>query len=552
MSSMNAQDLSRFMSDGTAGAGNFLPRALAISRFPDEALVFPDSPYRSLSGREYRALSLAELDAVAEEFASFYHEHGVIPKDVIAVYLDDGIDFLIQYLALTRLGAIAAFVNGNLPASIAAPYMLRISASGAMVSADRRPKIMGLLGGENLANRVWNRDEAALASAPRPREFPFVHQDCDPVLITHSSGTTGFPKAVTAMHRAFFHGVRHRLANPQEGISRYFCALPFAHNSSVASVAEAIVRGCPLRVQGRKDARVMLEAIQEFEPHIVVAFPKQLVDMCRVGLDGYLVSSVQCWRSTGDAVHETHVRLLTAVGSTSRGDQTITGSTYIDGLGSSEMGSSLFYAQFDSSSRNHLRCVGKPQPWVTAAVLDEHSRELGANCVGRLGVKTPSLTSGYWNDSALTEKSRVNGYWITGDLVYRDAAGNYYHVDRITDAISTTEGPLYSLLAEEHILNGFPEVFDCSVYGVPDRDSHQQNAVLQVELVCGRQTTEYLLSLLDRANSYLRSQGMPSISRIVQDLRHATYVPEGVTGKVLKRKLREDDPPTAAASVRVA
>jgi len=153
MSSMNAQDLSRFMSDGTAGAGNFLPRALAISRFPDEALVFPDSPYRSLSGREYRALSLAELDAVAEEFASFYHEHGVIPKDVIAVYLDDGIDFLIQYLALTRLGAIAAFVNGNLPASIAAPYMLRISASGAMVSADRRPRSWASWG-----VRIWRTE----------------------------------------------------------------------------------------------------------------------------------------------------------------------------------------------------------------------------------------------------------------------------------------------------------------------------------------------------------------------------------------------------------
>jgi long-chain acyl-CoA synthetase len=550
MPPMSTANLDLFINDKTAGAGNFLSKALAISRFADEPLLFPDLPYESLSGKQYRSMSLRELDAVSEEFASFYHAQGVTPKDVIAVYLDDGMDFLIQYFALTRLGAVVAFMNGDLAAAIAAPYMLGISASGAIVSADRFLKIQDRLADAALSKRLWVRSEMVLASGPRPREFPFIHEDSDPVLITHSSGTTGFPKAVTAMHSAFFHGVKHRLAKPLEGLSRYCCALPLSHNSSVACVAEAIVRGCPMRVQGRKDARLVLESIEEFKPHIVVAFPKQLVDMCRVGLEGYDLSSVRYWRSTGDAAHERHVKMLTAVGTTSRDGQSVRGSAYIDGLGSSEMGSSLFYVEFDSTSRDHLRCVGKPQPWVTAAVLDEHARELGANCVGRLGVKTPSLTSGYWNDSALTEKFRERGYWITGDLVYRDTRGNYYHVDRITDRIDTSEGPLYSLLTEEHLLTRFPELFDCCVYGAPDEQSGGQLAVLQVEITSGKRTTEYLASLLTRVNQYLKSQNMPAIGRIVQDLRYATYSPEGVTGKVLKRTLRENTAPAAVVSVR--
>jgi acyl-coenzyme A synthetase/AMP-(fatty) acid ligase len=539
MPALSSKELEEFINDSAAGSGNFLSRALAISRNPDEPLLFPDLPYKSLSGKEYRSLSLRQLDAVAEEFAAFYHDQGVTPKDVIAVYLDEGIDYLIQYLAITRLGAIAALLNGNLPTDVAGAYVVRIGAFGVMVSADRALRLEEPLAGQELRKRLWIRGGIRPGPARTRRARSYVHEDSDPVLITHSSGTTGFPKAVPALHRAFFHGVKYRLAHPLEGLSRYLCALPLSHNSSIACLAEAIVRGCPICVLGRKDPRLILQAIEDFKPHIVVAFPKQLVDLCRVGCQDFDLRSVRYWRSTGDAAHEPHIRMLTAMGSSRQAGRVVSGSTYIDGLGSSEMGSSLFQVQFDSSSRNHFRCVGKPQPWVTAVVLDEHSHELEANQVGRLGVRSPSLTSGYWNDCALTEKFRERGYWITGDLVYRDTKGNFYHVDRITDCIETRAGPMYSLLTEEHILNRFPEIFDCCVYGASDPQTGQQLAVVQVEILSGKQSFEYLSSLLDRINQHLATMNLPPAGGIVQDLRNETYAPEGVTGKILKRTLRE-------------
>ena len=42
--------------------------------------------------------------------------------------------------------------------------------------------------------------------------------------------------------------------------------------------------------------------------------------------------------------------------------------------------------------------------------------------VGFFGAKGPSITAGYWNDSDTTYRSKLGGYWLTGDLVYQDVA----------------------------------------------------------------------------------------------------------------------------------
>ena len=88
-------------------------------------------------------------------------------------------------------------------------------------------------------------------------------------------------------------------------------------------------------------------------------------------------------------------------------------------------------------------------------------------------MKSPTLAIGYWNDSVNTFRTRLNGYYLTGDLMYRDAEGNYYHVDRASDAIDLGDGKwLYTALSEERILNRCPDVRDCTVLAVRERRRH--------------------------------------------------------------------------------
>ena len=87
----------------------------------------------------------------------------------------------------------------------------------------------------------------------------------------------------------------------------------------------------------------------------------------------------------------------------------------------------------------------------------ETGEEVPDGEVGHCGLKSPTLALGYWNDSVNTFRTRLNGYYLTGDLLYRDAEGYYYHVDRASDAIDLGGGDwLYTAMSEERILVGLP------------------------------------------------------------------------------------------------
>jgi acyl-coenzyme A synthetase/AMP-(fatty) acid ligase len=79
-------------------------------------------------------------------------------------------------------------------------------------------------------------------------------------------------------------------------------------------------------------------------------------------------------------------------------------------------------------------------------------------------MKSPTLALGYWNDSVSTFRTRLNGYYLTGDLMYRDEDGYFYHMDRVSDAVNLGDGKwLYTALSEERILANCPDIRDCTV-----------------------------------------------------------------------------------------
>jgi acyl-coenzyme A synthetase/AMP-(fatty) acid ligase len=174
------------------------------------------------------------------------------------------------------------------------------------------------------------------------------------------------------------------------------------------------------------------------------------------------------------------------------------------------------------------RCLGVAQPYAEVAVLRPDGTPAEAGEVGLLGVKGATVTPGYWNDSERTYRSLLNGYWLSGDLVSRDDAGRFYHVDRAVDAIRTAGGPVYSILTEEILLAHLPEISDCVVVA-----AGEDRAIALVHLRDGHAAD----GMLARANEILAGLGSPPLA----DLRAADpdSVPVGVTGKVLKRRLRQ-------------
>jgi acyl-coenzyme A synthetase/AMP-(fatty) acid ligase len=535
--------------DRAIGAGNFLHRLLTYERDLDGPILSLDHDWTDAEGAVHRSLSLRDLKHVADAFASRCHALGVRPRDPVGVYVERPMDVLASHLALTGLGAIPVLVHGRLAPALAADYLRRVGVVGLLTDRAHLDAARALPeAGRDLPFITAIADLAMVSGASLPTRYPYAHQDDDPVLVTHSSGTTGVPKPVLMQHQSYFYGVRYRLRlpTPQGMDRRMLSALPPQHAAAIMTIMMALAHGVPIRLVSSQSADAVLDEIERFKPGMVSAFASTFADMTERDLGKRDLSSVSLWWSTGDAAHESHINRLALAGSHHQVEggvrQLVPGSTVIDSLGSTEMGFMHFAKVHRAGTAVPERCLGAPLSFVDAAVLSEDGQALGPYHVGRLGVRSPCVTSGYWNDSVQTWRSRVGGYWLTGDLVYRDDGGQFYHLDRVTDAIETETGTLYSVLAEEILLRAHPEIADCTIVGVAGEGGRVEVSAF-VSMRTGEIVDEEVLRR--RANVALEQHEVPVLAGVVQV--RSGDIPLGVTGKVRKSMLRERLQATGAA-----
>jgi len=327
---------------------------------------------------------------------------------------------------------------------------------------------------------------------------------------------------------------------------REMSAFPQAHTAGVIIMNEALCNGHELlclSAQGGafgRSGEVIIDAIERWRPTAVFGFAVTWSELARFDLTTRDVSSVRFWSNSGDCAHEAHIRRLVAVGSHHAfGDDgsvvSLPGSRFNDTLGSTEMGYGGFRITHRPGSDRYNRCVGKPQPFAEIVLVDTRTgQEVPTGQVGMVAMKSPTLAIGYWNDSVSTFRTRLNGYYLTGDLMYRDEDGFFYHVDRAGDAVDLGDGNwLYTALSEERILKRCPDVRDCTVLAARGDD--------------GRLVTEVLLLLAADADPALGRDGevraaLGEVAAAVP-LRIVTIPDDeivvGPTGKVRKFLMRE-------------
>jgi len=96
--------------------------------------------------------------------------------------------------------------------------------------------------------------------------------------------------------------------------------------------------------------------------------------------------------------------------------------------------------------------------------------------VGELIVRSDrpwDQASGYLGDPAATAAAWRNGWFHSGDLVRKDADGNYYFVDRKKDAIRRRGENISSLEVEADVA-AYPNVGEVAAYGVESPQGEQE------------------------------------------------------------------------------
>ena len=140
------------------------------------------------------------------------------------------------------------------------------------------------------------------------------------------------------------------------------------------------------------------------------------------------------------------------------------------------------------------------------------------------------MTSGYWRDSELTDKTIRDGWFHTGDLGYRDEQGFYWFVSRKSEIIRNQAG-LVSPIEVEGALYAHPAVLEAGAIGVPDPLGGE---VPQAYVVLQRDSPPLTESqLIDFVRSRLPGYKAPTRILFTESLPH------GPTGKIDRKTLRE-------------
>jgi acyl-coenzyme A synthetase/AMP-(fatty) acid ligase len=304
------------------------------------------------------------------------------------------------------------------------------------------------------------------------------------------------------------------------------------HHISQAACLTSLAAGVRCHLITNHDAGHILKNVQRLKPRLLLSFPDVYQRMCAAGLEKYDLSSVRMWMSSGDAMHERFIRQLTTQGAFLRVfGKTAVSSLFMEFFGTSEIGFAALVKVSERRTRQFGRMVGRPTPASPAVRIgDAEGRSLPAHTIGRIMVKGPTLFKGYWNNHDRGHDVIREDWWWSGDVGYRDHFGRFYQIDRDVDTVNTAQGPVYGLPIEEEALK-LPGVEEAIVLARPGEGGDEAVVMLQMAPDTTADTAAMLTQL--KANCLWAEH----VSEIL--IAASGDIPRGLTGKVLKRNLRD-------------
>jgi long-chain acyl-CoA synthetase len=173
--------------------------------------------------------------------------------------------------------------------------------------------------------------------------------------------------------------------------------------------------------------------------------------------------------------------------------------------------------------------VGVPVCGYTVRIVDDDGKELPPGEVGEVVTEGPGVVRGYWNKPEETAKALPGARLHTGDVGFMDSEGWFYLVDRQKDMIVASGFKVWPREVED-VLYQHAAVRECGVVGVPDA-YRGETVKAFVSFKAGQSAgpKELIAFCKERMAAYK----YPRQVEIVDE------IPKTVTGKVLRRELRD-------------
>jgi crotonobetaine/carnitine-CoA ligase len=493
------------MMDGTTIGAAF---ATAVSTWGDR----PFFAVPAGEGRGYLEagfeISYAEAARQVERLAVSYRTAGYGLGHRVATLLENRPEYVLHKLALNSLGVCCVPINPEYRAGEIA-YLLEHSEPEIVLGlAARRQQLLGGVAESTHRPAIVDLEQFS-STLPKPSQPASAGQVVPetPACILYTSGTTGRPKGcVLSQGYEVATGERYAalggLATLRRGQDRIYNPLPLYHaNAGVFSLMAAIVTGnCQIQPDRFRPQRWWRE-IAETRATVVHYL-------------GIIVPLLLGQAPTGDE-RSHQVRFAVGAGvepELHSAAEKRFGFPLIELWGMTEMVRVLA----DSVEPRHVgtRAFGRAIDGVEARVVDDDGRDVADPQPGELIIRHSAATprrgffSGYLKDEAATELAWRDGWFHTGDVVWRGPDGMLHFVDRKKNIIRRS-GENIAAAEVEALLLTHPEVHQVAVMPVKDelREEEVLACVVLRNAEPGKEKAEALVRYCLERIAYYKAPG---------------------------------------------
>jgi len=289
------------------------------------------------------------------------------------------------------------------------------------------------------------------------RDLPAVTPDA-PLLLVYTSGTTGRAKGSVLTQRAIAANAANSHAmHAMEARDRVLTTLPLFHVGGLnIQTLPAIACGATVLLHPRFDADATLAAIVQSRPSLTVQVPATLQAL--LAHPQWATTPLASLRTIATGSTDVPVALIEAVHAR--------GVPVIQVYGATETAPIAVYQRLDEAYAT-VGSIGRPAPDTEIRLVDAQGRDVDVDEPGEILVRGAQVASGYWRDAQATAEAFDDGWFHSGDIATRDAAGRYWFRDRIKNVIISGGENVYP--AEiERVARREPTLADCAVVGRPD------------------------------------------------------------------------------------
>ncbi|WP_036283663.1 AMP-binding protein [Microbacterium luticocti] len=190
------------------------------------------------------------------------------------------------------------------------------------------------------------------------------------------------------------------------------------------------------------------------------------------------------------------------------------------------------FSRHGESLDHASQTTGPAVPGLEIRVVDEHGRDTPTDQPGEILLRGDIVFTGYFEDAAATAAAfDGEGWFHTGDVGSLDEHGCLKITDRIKDMFIVGGFNVYPAEVE-HVLRGHPAVNESAVLGIPD-DRLGTVGRAYVKLLTDAQKPS-AQELAEFCRERLANFKVPREFVFVDDF------PRNATGKILKRELRDE------------